>query len=211
MFRTIACLACLVCVFGCGGGSGGGKTSVTVRIEETRFVPKHTTIASDGCVHWINVDAVPHQVVSGTLDPQGSPLIIHAIQITLTGFNPIALTGDLGDTVRFSNISGNPFTMDVVDDNGQLVSTVSFAIGESKTFTFPGAGQFTFRQHGSSIFQGTIILYGQPNPNGLFISPVLPNGEVFIAQFGSTGSLSYYDLDQTNPNRSFKTGIITVQ
>jgi plastocyanin len=209
MFRIIACLACLGCVCGCGGGSDGGKTSVTVRIEQTRFAPKYATIASGGRVQWVNVDAVPHQVVSGTLDPQGSPLAVHTIQITLTGFNPTALTGNLGDTVQFSNISGNPFTMDVVDDNGQLVSTVSFAIGQSKTFTFPGAGQFVFRQHGSSIFQGTIILYGQPDPNGLFISPVLSNGEVFIAQFASTGSLSYYDLDQTNPNRSFKTGIIT--
>jgi plastocyanin len=216
MFRIVACLTaavCLVSIMGCGGGSGtgGDPTLVQDQIQQTRFSPKYVTIKVGGQIRWVNVDAIQHQIVSGTLDPQGSPLVIYTIDITITGFNPMALTADLGNTIRFNNISGVAFVMDVVDDNGNLVSTVSFAIGELKTFTFPGAGKFTFRQHGSQIFQGTIILFGQPNPYGVFESPVLGHGQSFTVQFGNAGSLPYYDLDLNNPNQSFKTGVITVQ
>lgn len=213
MFRIIipvCVIVCLACLCGCGGGSGN-NTSPFVDIEATRFFAKNTTIQTGGRIQWVNVDAAPHQVVSGRLSPQGNPLVIHVIQITLTGFNPVALTGDLGDSVFFNNISGNPFTMDVVDDNGVLVSSVVFNIGDMKQFTFPGAGFYTFRQNGSQIFQGTIVLFGQPNPDGLFMSPVLANGDVFARQFDVKGQLSFYDLDLNNPNQSFKTGTITVQ
>lgn len=214
MFRAfirIAAFLCLAYLIGCGGGgSGGGKTSVFVRILATKFSPKYATIVPGGQVQWTNQDSNPHQIVSGTLDAQGSPLVIYTIDITLTGFNPTALTADLGNTIMFNNLSGVAFIMDIVDDNG-TVSTVSFAIGEMKTVKFSGAGMYTFRQHASQIFQGTLILYGQPNPNGMFKSPVLPNGQSFIVQLNSSGNYSYYDLDQTNPNQSFRTGIITVQ
>lgn len=213
MFRIIipvCVIVCLACLYGCGGGSGN-STSPFVDIEATRFFAKNTTIQKGSLIQWVNVDAAPHQVVSGRLSPQGSPLVIHIIQITLTGFNPVAVTANLGDSVFFNNISGSPFTMDVVDDNGVLVSTVVFNIGDMKQFTFPGAGLFAFRQNGSQIFQGTIVLFSQPTPDGLFMSPVLLNGEVFARQFDVPGQFSFFDLDLNNPNQSFKTGTITVQ
>jgi len=213
MFRiiiSVCVIVCLACLCGCGGGSGS-STSPFVNIQATRFFAKNTTIQTGGRIQWVNVDAAPHQVVSGRLNPQGDTLVIHVIQITLTGFNPVALTANLGDSVYFNNISGNPFTMNVSDDNGVFVSTVVFNIGDMKQFTFPGAGLFTFRQSGSQIFQGTFVLFGQPSPDGLFMSQVLPNGGVFARQFDVPGQFSFFDLDLNNPNRSFKTGTITVQ
>ena len=213
MFRAITwvCAAlCFVNTLGCGGGTGDGK-SPFVSINATRFVAKSTSIQVGDLIQWVNSDAAPHQVVSGVLDPQGSPLVIHLIEIGFGGFNPIAVTADLGDTVQFSNISGSQFIMDVVNDNGVLVSTVVFSIGDMKTFTFPGAGMFTFRQRGSSMFMGSIVLFGQPHPDGLFQSPILSNGAVFARQFNVPGTFPYYSLDLTNPNRSFVTGTVTVQ
>lgn len=203
----------VACVFGCGGGSGsgGGGSSPFVNIETNRFYAKTTTIKVGSTIQFTNLDASTAQVVSGTLDPEGNPLVIHTINITLTGFTPVFLTAQLGDTIRFNNISGNPFSMNVVNDNGTVISTVVFGIGDLKTFTFPGAGYFVFRQQGSSIFQGSITLYGQPNPDGLFESPVLTNGSVFKKTFSTVGSFSFYALDQSNPNKSFKTGTIVVQ
>lgn len=216
MFRIVAIVLLAVSLgflLGCGGGSGsgGGGNSPFVNIEDTRFFAKNTTIQAGGSVQFTNLVATPQQVVSGTLDPQGNPLVIHTINITLTGFNPNSLTANLGDTIRFNNISGNPFVMDVVDDNGILVSTVVFAVGDLKSFVFPGAGLFIFRQQGSSIFQGSIILFGQPHPDNLFQSPVLTNGGVFKKQFNTVGTFPFYALDQNNPNQSFKTGTIIVQ
>lgn len=216
MFRigAIVILAvCLASVLGCGGGSGssGGGNSPFVNVEDTRFFAKNTTIQAGGSVQFRNLVATPQQVVSGTLDPQGSPLVIHTINITLTGFNPNSLTANLGDTIRFNNISGNTFVMDVVDDNGILVSTVVFNVGDLKTFVFPGAGLFIFRQQGSSIFQGSIILFGQPHPDGQFQSPVLTNGGIFKKAFSTVGTFPFFALDQNNPNQSFKTGTIIVQ
>ncbi len=206
MLRAVACLTIAVyvlCAVGCGGGSGGnnGKTLVQVQIQDTRFYPKYVTIAPGGQIQWVNVTAGAQQVVSGTLDPQGSPLVIVTISINITGFSPQNSTADLGNTIRFNNLTGTAFVMDIVDDNGNLVSTVSFAIGELKTVVFPGAGLFVFRQHGSQIFQGSIILYGQPNPSGLFQSPVLPNGQSFTAQFNNVGNYSLLrpESDESEP------------
>lgn len=199
----------LACVCGCGGGSQNVPAPF-IQILDTRVQPKVVNISTGQGVQWVNSTAIPQEVVSGTLDPQGNPLVIHIINITLTGFNPVTVLANLGDTIRFNNLTGSPFTMNIVDDNGQVVSTVSFAIGEMRTIVFPGAGLFIFRQQGSQIFQGTITLFGQPHPDNRFLGGPLTNGAVFSAQFNSPGTRPYYIPDLNNPNRSFITGTINV-
>lgn len=197
-------------MLGCGSSTNTNST-VTVQDTATRFVAKNTTIAAGNKVQFMNVDSEPHQIVSGRLLPQGSQSTIVTIVIGNTGFSPSEVQAELGNTIRFSNVRLTPFTMDIVDDNGTVISTVTFAIGEQQVFTFPGAGLFVFTDHNLSTFRGTIVLFGSPNPDGVFQSPVLQNGGTFLTQFSSPGSIAFYDLNLNNPNQSFKTGTIIVQ
>ncbi|MCX6345461.1 MAG: hypothetical protein NT018_10390 [Armatimonadetes bacterium] len=200
---------------GCGSSSSsnGGTNSFVIRIESTRVTPKFTTVKVNDTVQFVNSDTLTHQIVSGALDAQGNPLILHLITIGNTGFNPIAMTANLGDKVRFSNASMSltPFVLDIVDDNGQLISSLTLPVGDSQVFDFPTAGVFTFRSHADPLFKGTITLFGQPSPSGFFQSPILRNGDVFTKQFTTPGTFSFYALDQKNPNKSFIIGTVTVQ
>ncbi len=202
------------CVLGCGGGSGtgGNSNSPFVNIQNTRLDPKSLTVKSGTIVQWTNLDSSPAQVVSGTLLATGNHNVIDTIDITLTGFSPVSSTANFGDTIQFNNISGNPFSMEVLNaDGSQVVPTVDFLIGEQKTVTFPGAGLYIFRKSGSSIFQGTLILFGRPNPDGRFQSPTLAHGEVYRVQFDAVNSYSYYAPNLDNPDQSFRTGTVVVQ
>ncbi len=204
----------MCCIVGCGSStSNGGTNSFVVRIESARVTPKFTTVNVNDTVQFINSDTLTHQIVSGSLDPQGNPLVDHLITIGNTGFSPIATTANFGDMVRFSNASMglNAFVLDIVDDNGQVISSLTLPVGDSQTFDFPAAGLFTFRSHVDPLFRGAITLFGQPNPSGFFQSPILRNGDVFTKQFTTPGTFSFYALDQKNPNKSFITGTITVQ
>ena len=203
----------LMCgMLGCGGGSGGGGSSTfTVQDSATRFTAKVTTVAVGNKVQFLNVGSEPVQIVSGTLIPQGNSSIVHNIVIGTTGFSPSVLSANLGDTIQFSNNRGSTFVLDIVNDNGTLISTVTLFTGQQQTFDFPGAGIFIFQEHNNSLFRGSITLFGKPNPNGVFQTPVLNNGGTFLLQFNSVGSIDFYDLNQNNPNQSFKTGTINVQ
>jgi len=216
---AILSIICLISALGCGGGSGGGNDNVSVNIQGSsgsntpvgRFYPKNVTIQPGDKVTWFNTDTVAHQVVSGTLTPQGNPLVVYTITIGITGFSPAFLQANLGDTIRFNNLTGSTFEMVIVNDNGQVVSDVTLAQGELRTITFPGAGAYLFRQAGSQLNVGQIVLYGQPTPDNQFESPVLSPGQTFTRQFNTTGTFNYFDLNQNNPNQSFMTGTISVQ
>lgn len=47
--------------------SGSGEAVVTIDIEQLRFQPDTIRVAPGTTVRWVNRDAVPHTVVSGTV------------------------------------------------------------------------------------------------------------------------------------------------
>lgn len=206
----IVVLAMFCYLTGCGS-SNGTNSSFTIQDSSTRFTPKSTTIQTGNKVQFINTDSQNHQIFSGTLEPQGSASVIHTIIIGNTGFSPASTDGNLGDTVIFSNNQTGTFTLDIVNDNGTVISSFSISAGQMQNVDFPGAGLFTYRNHNNSLFNGNIILYGSPNPDGIFFTPVMSNGTSYTLQFNSVGSVSYYDKNLNNPSKSFKTGVINVQ
>ena len=187
------------------------STSLTVTITDVRVTPKSTTVNQNDSVTFLNSGAFLHQVVSGTVTPSGNPLVNHIITIGNTGFNPPDTQANLGDTIRFSNASFNLFLLDIVDDNGKVVSSLTLPVGNMQTFTFPGAGIFVIRSRQNILFAGSVTLYGTANPDGRFISPVLTNGGTFTVQFTQTGTQPYFVIDPAYSSRAFITGSVSAQ
>jgi len=202
-----------VCFSGCGGGSGGGSQSLSISIESTRFFPKTLNISTGDRVTWINVDQNPHQVVSGVLLATPNPVIRNPISIRPDNtFDPEVIEVNLGDTVRWRNDRAQPFTMDVVDDASVTVASLVFNTGQVIGYSsFPAAGVYRYQQRNNPLFRGIAFVYGTPTPNGLFESVVLFNGGTFTRQFNAPGTYTFYDLNQSDPKKSFMTGTIVVQ
>ncbi len=197
---------------GCGGSSTPiDPTSFIVTIAEVRVTPKFDTINQNDEVTFLNSSAPIRQVISGSLTPSGNPLTIHLITIGNTGFNPPDTQANLGDTIRFSNATLNTFFLDIVDDNGRVVSSLTLAPGNMQNFTFPGAGVFIVRNRQNILFRGTVTLFGTPNPDNRFQSPALGNGDTFTIQFTQKGSFPYFVIDTNSPGRAYITGSISVQ
>lgn len=203
---------CIACFSGCGGGgsSSGSDTTATVRIEPTRFFPNNVTIKAGDKVQWVNTDTQPHEVVSGTLLETGTPAAVRTFIISNTSLIPPAMTANFGDTIQFNNQSMANVTLSIRDSNNHQISSITILQGNIETFDFPSAGQFFFKQTNAEI-NGSIILFGAPNPTGEFRSVLLPSGGTFTVQFDTPGTFEYFDENQTNPNQSFMTGKVTVQ
>lgn len=205
--------SCAFSLGGCGGGAANTSTptSYLVNVSDSRATPKINSVRQNDTVQFLNAGTNPHQFFSGTLDPQGDPTVIYTVSIGNTGFNPILLEANLGDTIRFANQGNSVFFLDIVDDNGRVVTSYTLPIGSSQTVTFPSAGMYTVRNANDFVTKATVILFGKPNPNGLFQSPVLPNGGTFSKQFTQSGSFQYFSVNIDNPFRSFVTGTVNVQ
>ncbi len=203
----------VLCPLFCGCGSSSSSSSRTVNIEATRFVPKVITINTNGNVTWVNMDSQPHKVVSGFLAPVSNPVITDPIGIEQNNtFTPAFKEANFGDTLRWINNRVSLFVLEILDDSGALVTTIQLLPGQIGSFNaFPTAGRYTYRQQNFAPFSGTLILYGIPNPDGQFQSQTLQPGGSFTRPFPITGSYSYYDLNETFPNKSFATGTINVQ
>jgi len=153
--------------------------------------------------------------------PTGAPATI--IRITGGGlFNPPSTPSNpvqvnLGDTVEFSNDSAVAQTVSVFNDNNVLVFTVPLAQGQladvTNQFLNTGAGLYTFNLGGVGQ-SGAIVLFGRPVPDTIsvnsFQSPALASGSTFTRVFTQAGLVRYYSPDINNPNRSFRTGTITI-
>lgn len=215
-------VACVVPLCGCGGGTGG-DASATVAIQSvpvpahpgdvrTRFFPKTATIPAgpNNGIMWVNQDFNRHQIVSGVLTSQGNPSIKHIIVINVGFFTPDELEVNSGDTIQFSNLSGRTFTMQIANDNGAVVSTVIFTIGELRTVVFPGPGVWTVQDQDSQLV-ATITLLGHPVPDGQFQSGILNNGGVYQKAFTVPGNSPYYDSNPDDPTHVYATGTIVAQ
>lgn len=213
MSKLLLVMAGILCICGCGGGGGGSSSAFVVQILSQRVNPKTRSIKSGDSVQWVNTDTLSHQVVSGTLDKVSNPVILSEIVIRPDNtFQPSTLEGNYGDTVQWRNATGSDFTMDILDDAGTVVATLTFANGEVKGYSlFPSAGKYTAQKRGNVFFSGTFTLYGIPNPNGAFQSNVLINGGTFTRKFTGTGTASYYVLNPSDPDRGYITGSIIVQ
>ncbi len=202
-----------ICLYSCGGGGGGSKSAYVVQIQSTRVYPKTTSIKSGDGVEWVNKDSAAHQVVSGTLAKVSNPVTLPEIEIRSgSTFAPSSLDANFGDTVQWHNLTGSEFVMDIVNDAGTVIDTLTFANGEVKSYKdFPTAGRYTAQKSGNAFFSGTVTLYGIPTPNGIFQSDILPNGGTFTRKFSGYGTLPYYVLYTDDPNEAFITGSIVVQ
>ena len=187
--------------------------SRSISIESTRFFPKTLTISVGDRVTWINVDQTPHKVVSGVLLATPNPATLNPISIRPDNtFDPEVIEANFGDTVRWRNDRAQPFMMDIVDDALTTVASFAFNTGQVIGYSnFPAAGAYRYQQRNNSLFRGTAFIYGIPSPNGLFESEVLLNGGTFTRQFNAPGVYTFYDLNQSNPKKSFMTGTIFVQ
>jgi plastocyanin len=214
MSRLLLVIVGVLCICGCGGGGGGGSSDAfVVQIQSQRVNPKTCSIKSGDSVEWINIDVNPHRVVSGTLDKVSNPVTLSEIVIRPDNtFQPDTLEGSFGDTLQWRNATGFDFTMDIINDAGTVIATLTFANGEVKGYSqFPSAGRYTAQKRGNVFFSGTFTLYGIPNPNGAFQSNTLNNGGTFTRKFTGSGTLAYYILNVEDPSRSFITGSIVVQ
>ncbi|MCE5323476.1 hypothetical protein LLG46_09215 [bacterium] len=214
MSRLFTVIICVLYICGCGGGGGGGGSDAfVVRIQTQRVSPKTLTIKSGDSVQWINTDTDPHQVISGTLDKVSNPVILSEIVIQADNtFEPSTLEGNFGDTVRWRNATGSDFTMDILNDAGTVIATLTFANGEVQGYSqFPTAGKYTAQKRNNVFFSGTFTLYGVPNPNGLFQSDVLINGGTFSRKFTGSGTVNYYISNIEDPDKTYITGSITIQ
>lgn len=204
----------ICCVSGCGGGSGSGGnpgTTSVIKDTATRFIPKNTTITAGNSVQFVNSDTETHKIVSGTLEKEGDPSVIHNIIITSTGFSPSSVQANWGDTIQFSNNQISTFTIDILNEDETVLATFSIDAGMQQTFDFQNAGLYIIQKHNNSAFRGVITLFGSPNPSGVFQTPELGNGGTFLVQFNNPGAFPFFDENLSNPNRSFKTGTINVQ
>ena len=208
-YVIVAVLLTFFC--GCGGSGSGPSASPFVNIEALRFYPNSTTLRSGTVVQFRNVDSQPHQVVSGVLATLGNPTVVHVININMSDLSPRNTEADYGDTIELSNQSGLAVTIQIIDDNGRIISQIPFNIGQMLTVTFPGAGYYNLRNQSGQVTLGSIVLFGRPISNGLFQSQALSNGQIFPIELTSAGTYTFYSPDLGNPNRSFVTGSITVQ
>ena len=213
----LGAVAILVAVYaaGCGGGSSQNGATTTVNITATRFFAQNITINAGNKVQWVNTDNTVHQVVSGTLLSTSNPVLVTPpISINENNsFTPPALEANYGDTIQWQNNRQQPFVLVIVDASNIVRATLTFQrSGQIIGFSgFPSAGYYTFQQQGNSAFIGSLVLFGTPKPDGAFQSQPLPPGGSFSTQFNTRGAFPYFDLDQNDPNRSFRTGSITVQ
>jgi len=218
MFRLILFILVAIIIAhltGCGSSSGGSSQAVSINIQNTRFIPKTITISVGNRVQWTNIDVNPHKIVSGTLLGTTTPITrtpIIQIQQDNT-FSPPVFSANLGDTIRFQNNRSSSFSLDIVNDAGNVVSSLTFSqSGQVQEFSgFPTAGFYTYQQTNNPLFKGAITVFGTPNPNGAFVSQTLGQGGTFTTQFNTAGVFPYFDLNQADPNQSFITGTIVVQ
>lgn len=216
MFRMwlLVCVVLVVCLCGCGSGGGeNDNKSLIVNIQSDRVVPKTTTVKTGDTVRFTNVDSQPHQVISGTLISVPNPQTIGPVSIQSNNtFFPSSLDIGLGDTVLFRNDRVSQITLDVVNDAGDVVSSLVLNAGDLEPFSgFPGAGQYSIQQRNNSLFALPVTVRGVPNPDQEFESTILSTGETFYRQFTTTGSNPYYVTDPANPDRPFITGTVNVQ
>ena len=200
---------------GCGSSSGENQT-FTVRIQADGFVPRSLNIKPGDTVVWVNGDTEPHRVVSGVLDQTVSPIILEPIAIKPDNtFVPDSVEANFGDAVRWRNDQVAHFVLDIVDNVGNVVASLDLEPGQivpsPPTQLFPSAGRYTYQQRNLPQFFGTLTLFGVPDPDGNFDSGVLPTGGDFRRTFNSVGAFPFFDLDTSDPNKSFRTGQITIQ
>lgn len=230
MFRLGTGSFIVICVIiglcGCGGGSGGNDTSTTVAIQQfqvfnhpdefrIKFFPKTTTIPAgvNSRIQWVNQTPGRHQIVSGILTSQGNPAVKHLIVINLGFFSPDELSVDAGDTIQFSNLSGRAFTLQIVDTDGTVRSSVTIPIGgtaEPPQLKFPGPGVWIVQDPDSQQI-ATVTLFGHPVPDGRFMSGVMSHGNVFQAAFPIPGNFPYFDSNPDDPTHVYANGTIVVQ
>lgn len=221
---TTIAVAFAASIFGCGGGSGGGGgSSSSVAIQSftvfnnpaerrARFIPKTVTVvtSSSASVTWINQDSIPHRIVSGIVVADGNPGNAFLFIINLGFFSPDSITARAGDTIRVNNLSGRQFRLEVVDDDGAVISTVVLNQGEMRSLAFPGPGVFILRDADSQQI-ATLTLLGAPVPDGHFDSGVLMPGEVFTRVFTVPRTYPYYDTNPAVPGMVYTTGTVVVQ
>ncbi|MHB9038020.1 MAG: hypothetical protein ACYC64_15285 [Armatimonadota bacterium] len=201
-----------ICIYGCGGSGSSPQDAFVVQIQSQRVTPKTISIKSGDSVEWINSDTVSHVVESGTLDQVANPTVLSEISIRPDNtFQPSPVSANFGDTVRWRNDTGLPFTMDIVNDANAVIASFNLQNGQVVSYSnFPSAGMYIAQKRGNVFFSGVVILSGVPHPNGIFQSPVLITGGTFTRKFTGSGTLPYYVLDINNPNKSFIVGSVTV-
>lgn len=216
MYKAALIILAGLCAAICGCGGGGEEeqeSSIQVNIQSTRFVPREVFIQPGGFVVFKNQDTVPHQVVSGTLTATPNPQTISPISIQQSNqFFPNTVEATLGDTLQFRNDTISEFNLQIVDDAGNVIASALIPPGNIFQFSsFPHAGVYTYRSNSGQAFSGTATIFGIPNPDNRFATPLLQPGQTARVQFPSTGTFNYFDLNQEQFNRSFMTGDVVVQ
>jgi plastocyanin len=204
MKRTILWLLALILagvVVGCGSNSNNnGDDSVTIR--DFAFVPQSFTIPAGTEVVWANAGSTTHTVVSGQLLPVFFPktVVVNIQDIGFTNPNIIdgVLTVNLGDTVRFVNLSVIPRQVEIKDavTLQQIFISELLPINLSSDYptTLGGPGDFTVKDSANSANTFRMLVVGRPDPDAnpvLNSGPIQP-GQTFSFTFTSPGTFSYF-------------------
>ncbi|MCE5199773.1 hypothetical protein LLG39_12445, partial [bacterium] len=149
----------------------------------------------------------------GTLVATRSPVVHDPISYSVAnGFSRTNIQGNLGDTIVWRNDTTDDFSMEIIDDSGEVVISKTILKTQEYSFKeFPQAGCYTYRKMGSTTVKGTVTLYGVPTPDGDFQSMSLVTDRTFSTLFTIPGTHKFYILNESDPNKSFITGSVIVR
>lgn len=176
-------------VSGCGSDS---TRNDVITIRDFSFDPGQTTVTAGTTVRWFNGGNITHNIVSGTLQATSNPKVVD-VGISNSGFTPDDITINLGDTVRFRNLTNLPRQVEVKNQDFDMVFlSPQLDRDDTALFTPDTAGVYDVRDALSPTLLMRITVVGIPNPNGLFQSGVLRPGDEFSFTFNTPGTFPFF-------------------
>lgn len=189
ILMLLLALAAAALLFGCGSSIPRERV---ITIRDFDFEPDVRTVTTGDEVTWANADSVTHRVVSGELLATAFPTVFD-VDVLQTEFAPDQLTVALGDSVRIQNSTQLPVQIEVKErDLDAVFLSAVLQPNETTVFTSDKAGRFRVRDAIGPTREMQLTILGTPDPDGLFASDVLDQGENFKFTFTAPGTFTYF-------------------